>query len=185
MLIEKTNCCLLVFNLQKDFIPSLIRGQDLIDSCYWLADLAQEFTIPTFILYHKKLGEPIQSIIKMNKNSIIEETTFFSCVQEKNVVEKLEQLGRKQILLTGAESHISILQSALDLKSLNFEPFIVVDSITSRNTIDHDTALERIKYFNIQYVTKEMVFFELIRQSEYPNYLNLSLKFLDRRYIRE
>ena len=51
--------------------------------------------------------------------------------------------------------------------------------------IDHIAALERIKYFNIQCVTKEMVFFELIRQSEYPNYINLSLKFLDLRYIRE
>jgi nicotinamidase-related amidase len=185
MLIDKDNCSLVIFNLQRDFIPSLIHGQDLIDSCCWLADLAQEFQIPTTIIHHKKLGEPIQSIIKMSKNSSLHESTYFSCTKDKTTIEMLQKLGKKQILLAGAESHISILHSAVELKSLGFHPFIITDSITSRNLIDHTIALDRMKYFNIQCVTKEMVFFELIRQSEYPNYINLSLKFLDRRYIRE
>ena len=53
MLINKDKSCIVIFGMQKDFIPSLIEGQKTIDSCCWLLDLANDLDIPAIIMEHK------------------------------------------------------------------------------------------------------------------------------------
>jgi nicotinamidase-related amidase len=171
--------------MQKEFIPSLKNGQTLIDSCYWLADLAKHFNIPIIVINHKKLGEPLMSLKTLTSKEFHSEIIDFSCLNDQATKQHIKNLNKKQIILAGAESHISILQSAYDFIQSGYEVFIVADAIASRNQIDHDLSITRLNNLKASVVTKEMVFFEFLRNSEYPNYIDLSLKFLDGRYIRE
>ena len=186
MLINKEDVCLAVFSLQKEFMPSLEEGQKLIDHCYWLSDLAIHCNIPIIIINHKNLGSPLHAFKALKASNIFTaEVITFSWLENETIKQHLQNINKKQIILSGAESHIAILQSAYACMQHGYEPFVVVDAITARNKMDHQIAINRIQQANISLVSREMVFFELLRNSVYPNYINMSLKFLDGRYIRE
>lgn len=185
MLINKDESCIVIFGMQKEFIPSLIEGQKTIDSCRWLLDLSNDFDIPAIIIEHKDLGEPLQSLISVNKKIKTHVVKHFSFFAEEKVKDNVLSLNKKHLILAGAESHISIMQSAFDAKNFNLDVFIIADACTSRNFEDHKFALKRMNYNGINIATKEMMFFEFLRFSEYPHYINMSLKYLDRRYIRD
>ena len=187
MKICKNNCCLIIFNIQKEFLPSLQNGQQLLDNCCWLVDLANEFDIPVMIIEHDKLGEPMPSLMSSAanlKSFKLFSTSYFSCLNAKDIKEHLLSLGKQQILLAGSETHITIFQTALDLQSAHLLPYVIVDASDARSKIDHDLAIYRLHESKVGCVTKEMLFFELLRRSDSDNYMNLSLKYLDRRYIR-
>lgn len=185
MLINKEEACIVIFGLQKEFIPSLVEGQKIIDSCSWLLDLANDLDIPAIIMEHKDLGEPLKTLTSVNQKITKHYVTHFSFFDEKNIKDNFLSFNKKHLLLAGAETHIAIMQSAFASNDLGINSFVIEDACTSRNSQDHDIAIQRMNSNNINIVTKEMIFFEFLRYSEYPNYINMSLKYLDRRYIRD
>lgn len=185
MLIDKDKACLIISCMQRDFIPTLINGQKLIDYCCWLIDLATSFNVPIIIVNHKNLGQPLESFLKFPGQVLTTESTTFSCLEDNETRNTITSTGRSQFLLAGAESHISIFQSAFSFIEKKQDCFTIVDGISARNIIDNEIALNRLNQIKAPLVTREMIFFEFIRNSQYPNYIDLSLKFLDQRYIRD
>ena len=45
-------------------------------------------------------------------------------------MEKLKQAGAKNIIISGIESHVCVLQTAVDLKEAGFNPIVVMDCIS-------------------------------------------------------
>lgn len=185
MLVIKKNCMISLFNVQKDIIPVLENGQKLIDDSCWLLEIASTFGVPTMLLEHKGLGETVKSVKDRSQNSFQSEVIYFSMLKHENICHHVETQQKDQYLLAGAEPHISLLQTAVDLQALGKQVFILEDVISSRNAEDIRVSIKRFEQLGCQMLTKEMLFFELLRYSEYPNYIDLSMKFLDNRYYRE
>jgi isochorismate hydrolase len=183
MLIDVHKACVLIFNLQREFIPSLERGQETVDSCCWLGDLATHFNVPVLILNHQDLGHPLESLIRVAPRAQSLDVTHFSCMDSQGVRDFLNASGRTQLLLSGAETHISLLQSAFSLEER--EGFVIEDASCARRPTDHELACRRLQAKGLPVVSKEMVFFEFLRRSTASDYMALSLKFLDGRYLRE
>ena len=76
--------------------------------------------------------------------------------------------------MSGVESHVCVMQSALDLMSLGFDVFIPVDAIGSRYPVDHETALCRLETSGATLVTTEMAIFELCEGSGEPEFKEIS-----------
>ena len=102
----------------------------------------------------------------------------------RNDSKSLNSVYKKQLIFAGAESHICMLQSAFNLRLLGYEIFFISDVISARSSVDNEAAKSRLSDHNYPLITKEMLFFELIEHSELSHYLDLSLKFLDGRYIK-
>lgn len=77
-----------------------------------------------------------------------------------------------------------ILQSALSLLEQGKTVFVLADTVSARNRADHELGLDRLRRLGVHLITREMFFFELIRNSEDTRYLDLAKKYLDGRYIR-
>lgn len=56
------------------------------------------------------------------------------CTDE--VLEQLNSFQSKSIILCGIETHVCVLQTALDLLSREYRVFIVVDAVSSRSMVD-------------------------------------------------
>ena len=64
-----------------------------------------------------------------------------------NVQEFIEELKNKKItnlIVCGIETHICIQQTALDCLQKGFEVILVSDAMSSRNSVDHEIALQRM-----------------------------------------
>lgn len=78
--------------------------------------------------------------------------------------------GRDQVLLCGVETHVCVLQTALDLISGGIDVFIVVDATGSRNAVDRDTAVERMIQAGAIPATVEAAGFELLGSADHPSF---------------
>ena len=183
-MVKADSVCLVLFNMQLELIPLLHDGTRILNSCCWLADVARVFDLPTLIIEHKKLGGSSQALKEIAGDSPYLEKIYFNFLRHEHIARAVRDSGRRQFVLAGAESHICILQSALGLRELGNEVFVISDATSTRNLADHRLALRRLRDSDVQVISMEMFFFECIRQSEYPNYVNIAKKFLDGRYIR-
>lgn len=73
------------------------------------------------------------------------------------------------MLLCGIESHICVLQTAMDLKAHGYQPYLVADCLSSRKPADHRMALERAKQEGILLTTCEATLFELLATAGTPD----------------
>ncbi len=184
MIINKDKTGLLLFNMQHELVPLLHDSYKLTYDCQWLSELMAVYQIPIISTIHKKLGEPLKNIQQQSSDIAHLEKEHFSITNEPHIVDKMKSSGKSQWILAGGEAHVCILQSAIKLTEMGEKVFILRDTISSRDKNNTQAALERFSYHQIELITQEMLFFELIEQSERDNYLDLSLKFLDGRYIK-
>lgn len=182
-MLNRNNTCVLIFNMQNDMIPLLFNSSQVLQNNIWLVDLSSDLRIPTIIFKHKKLGEFPERLLKVSNRSLIFEKEFFDCTQESGIKEYICDLNVPNIVLSGAETHICLYQSAIGLKKFGMKPYILADASSSRNLHDHSLALHRYAYAGIEVISQEMFFFEMIRNSEKQEYHDLAMKFLDGRYF--
>lgn len=74
---------------------------------------------------------------------------------------------RNTIVVAGCESHVCLLQTALDLLDEEFEVWVVTDACSSRTERNRDAAFDRLAGAGAELVTTEMVAFEWLRTAEH------------------
>jgi len=75
---------------------------------------------------------------------------------------------RNRIVIAGCETHVCLLQTALDLLEDEFEVWVVTDACSSRTERNRDAAFDRLAGAGVELVTTEMVAFEWLRSAEHP-----------------
>ncbi|MBW1972089.1 MAG: hydrolase [Deltaproteobacteria bacterium] len=125
------------------------------------------FKIPVIFTeqYPKGLGQTIPQIKKIVDNFSAIEKISFSCLKEENFVKKFNQYKRNQILLIGIETHVCIMQTALDLIKRGYYPYIVADCVASRTKENWRIALDQLKEAGAIITTTEIVVFELLKKA--------------------
>jgi hypothetical protein len=184
MRVEPDRACVALFNLQMELIPLLEKGTQLLNDCCWLAEVSHALSIPALVVTHKKLGALSQALREVTSHATALEKSGFDFTRHEEIKRLIQETGCTQFILAGGETHVCLLQSALGLKALGMEVFLVEDATSARNRRDHRSGLRRLRENGIHLITKEMFFFECIGHSEFPDYLALAMRFLDGRYIR-
>ena len=84
------------------------------------------------------------------------------------------ETDRHQVILAGIESHVCILQTALDLLAAGFSVSIAADAVGSRRERDAQVALQRLRDSGATITTAEAVLFEWCETAESPAFKSLS-----------
>jgi isochorismate hydrolase len=87
---------------------------------------------------------------------------------------------RPQIVIAGVETHVCVLQTALELAEEGKSVFVVADCVGSRRVSDRDLALARLRQDGIRIVSREMAAFEWLRQADTPLFREICRDFLRR-----
>lgn len=162
--------CVLVIDVQEKLLP-LIDGQDrLVAATTKLLRGAAIFQLPvvTTEQYPKGLGRTVPAITSCLKhcNNVLLEKMTFSAIKEPGVRKILHELDRPQVILVGIETHVCIQQTALDLKTQDYDVFVCADATGSRNRFDFDCGLERLRQAQIIVTTAESALFELCNRCD-------------------
>ena len=166
--IKTEEALFLIIDVQEKLVSMLDDENVKIDSIK-LAKTASILDIPTVITeqYPKGLGSTIQEIKEVLPNAVYVEKNTFSAFKEDEVKKLLSQ---KQIIIFGIETHICVLQTAMDLLNEGYEVFLVQNACGSRTEKNKEAALRRLIHAGVQIVTTEMVIFELLESSKHPNF---------------
>jgi len=95
--------------------------------------------------------------------------TAFSCMGAEGFPAAIGAFNRRHVVLAGMESHISVLQTALDLVATGAEVFVVEDAICSRRLENYQNALDRMRSSQINVVSAESVVFEWLGDASHPH----------------
>ncbi|MBP9721579.1 MAG: hydrolase [Gammaproteobacteria bacterium] len=180
MTLRLNECALIVVDLQEKLLPKICDQEQLVKNCEWLARAAVKLDIPLLACEQYPSGLGNTSLIirqHISIDAIIEKTTF-SAARDIIFTDRLAALNRKQVILCGIEAHVCILQTALDLKNMDYEVYVVADAIGSRNNTDKQYSIQRMIQNNIFLLTKEMVVFECLEKSGTDLFKAMSKEFL-------
>ena len=176
--IEREKAVLIIVDVQDVLMRKMNQGvaENMIRNIRTLLAFAQKMAIPVLITeqYPKGLG-PTVSEIKMELGSIVPiEKVSFSCCGVKTFNEKLNQTGRKQVILTGIETHVCVLQTADDLIQTGHEVHAVADAICSRRKLDWEIGLRWMEKKGAMISTTEIIAFQLLKEAGTEEFKGLS-----------
>ncbi len=167
MRILKDQAVLVVIDIQERLFPAIHEYQRLTQRVPLLIDGIKALGIPLIVTeqYVKGLGPTISEIdCKIEGIERIEKSSF-SCCDEPRFMMALASSGKDYVIISGIESHVCVLQTAIDLQQCGYHPVVVEDCISSRNPNDKLMAVERMRKEGVIITTSEAILFELLRYS--------------------
>lgn len=166
MLISRKDSLLLVVDIQEKLAPAIFEADEITRNSVRLLEGARQLGVPAFVSEHyvKGLGHSLPAIRTAAVDARIFEKIHFSCAAEPGVLDLLRASGRKQVLLTGSETHVCVLQTALGLLAAGFTVFLVADAASSRTPANRQAAIERMRATGVNVATTEMVLFEWLER---------------------
>lgn len=167
MRILKENTIGLVIDIQEKLVPAMADQEMLIENCRTLISGLQELAVPLVVTqqYTKGLGETVSEIRELIPNFNPIEKRDFSCFDEPAAAEAIQNSGARNVIICGIESHVCVLQTAIDLKEAGYVPVVVMDCVSSRQLDNVDLAAERFRYEGIIMTSYESILFELTRSA--------------------
>ena len=179
MLIDSSNISLLLIDVQTKLFPKISEAKRLEKSILNCLEVFYTLDVPIFFSeqYPKGLGFTIDKVLEklLSYKAYKFEKTSFSCFPNSSQPCNAPKiLKTKQIILIGIETHICVLQTAMDLKEKGYDVFIILEAVGSRKNYDKEFAIKRMINKGIQVITFEMMLFELLRDSKNNHFKELS-----------
>jgi nicotinamidase-related amidase len=164
MRLNRDHSLLLVVDIQSKLAPHVSGHEQLIRRTQALLDAAELFGIPRLLTEHcpTQIGPVIETMRRRFADAEIFEKTFFGAADHPEFVAQLRARGRPQVVITGMEAHVCVLQTALGLSKQGFEVAVVADAVGSRETrrLDLDLALQRLATAGCALTGTETTLFE-------------------------
>lgn len=172
---------LVVIDIQDRLLAKIPTAAELVRNTAFLLDSAALLGVPAFGTeqYPKGLG-PTTAEIARRLPAGLPAKTAFSCCGASGFLSDLRQTGRSNVVLSGMETHVCVLHTALDLLEAGFTVFLPVDALASRAAIDHATALRRLERTGAVPTTSETVAFEWVADSAHPQFKAVSKLVIER-----
>ena len=165
MRLKKDETALVVVDFQARIMPAMSGGDEAVAEAAKLIKGFEALGCPILVTqqYTKGLGESAQEIREAFEGEFSHiEKSSFSAMGEPAFVDALAKLGRKTVVLCGVESHVCVLQTALDMMEAGYGVFLATDAIASRKDRDRKPAVKRMVQAGIVPTTVESALFELL-----------------------
>src|SRR5579864_5028582 len=146
--LDPEQCALIVIDIQEKLLPPIFQKEQLVKNAQLLIRLAGILKIPAIATaqYTKGLGNTVPEIRSLVPDSGIDKQVF-SCFGSDVFCSMLKRLsGRKNtLLLCGMESHICVMQTALNALREGYLVHVASDAVSSRTEWNWKIGLERMR----------------------------------------
>jgi isochorismate hydrolase len=167
MRFEADKCVGVIVDVQERLFTFMQRKERLEKNLIILIKGLKVLGVPLLKTqqYTSGLGPTIDSVDDALGGLPVIEKLSFSCCEEPLFNKALEGVGRKHVILAGIESHVCVLQTALDLVHDGYVPVVVEDCISSRKDSDKTTAILRMQAEGVRLASCESILLELCREA--------------------
>ncbi|HEY3246531.1 MAG TPA: hydrolase [Phycisphaerae bacterium] len=163
--LDADRSALLVIDMQQKLMPLIADHEQVIGHVQRLIRGAALFAVPVIATeqYPQGIGatDPrIAGELQRAAARIHQKLTFSVCGDDV-LRAALNELDRAQIIVAGIETHVCVLQTALDLIAQDYGVFVCADATGARGRLDFDVGLQRMRQAGAIVTTVESVLFEL------------------------
>ena len=176
MLLDARHSVLFIVDIQMRLAPAIADADAVIARTVILLTAAARLDVPIVVSeqYPQGLGPTDARLLPLPESAVIMPKTSFSALGDDGIRAHLADLGRRQIVLAGMETHVCVLQTALASKAHGYEVAVAADAVGSRHPERKQRGLERMRDAGIAIVDSEMVVFEWLADAGSPAFKELS-----------
>lgn len=169
MLIDSESSLLLIVDFQEKLAKAM-DSQKIQEITLNTSKLIKGFTALNMpILYTQQYTKGLGDTLPELKNQLpfphIEKTSF-SCYGETSFVETLKKVNKKHTIVCGMETHICVLQTALELLDNDYKVSVISDATISRSFKNHEDALKLLRHRGVNVLPYESILFMLLKDAK-------------------
>lgn len=163
-LLNRDDCVLVVIDAQERLLPVIWEKERVVDNTVKLVKFAGIIGMPVVVTEQAKLGATVQAVAEPLGGADAVEKITFDCFGCQPFAQRVADLGRGTLLLTGVEAHICVAQTGLSALA-EHQVQVVSDAVSSRVEHNWRIALGRLEQAGAVITSTEMLIYELLRQA--------------------
>jgi nicotinamidase-related amidase len=166
-LIDPSRSLLLVVDFQARLMPVIDQAEAAVRNAARLVEAARTLAVPIVVTEQNARGLGATVAPLAGAGVVVDKMSFGSCGAPGFAA----ALGdRAEVIVSGCEAHVCVLQTVLGLLDLPRKVFVVRDAVGSRRAESKETAIARMERHGAEIVTTEMVVFEWLRTADHPRF---------------
>jgi nicotinamidase-related amidase len=174
--LDKEDTVLLIIDIQEKLAAVMKERDRVVRNNLHLIELAKMAGMPVMVTeqYPKGLGRTVAEIrAALPFYRPIEKMTFDCCGQPA-FLEDLKKHGKRNVLLTGMETHICVLQTCIGLLRDGVNVHIVGDAACSRTTENWKAGVEFMRAAGAVVTSTETALFQLLKAAGTEEFKKIS-----------
>ena len=176
--LERDKAVLVVIDVQEKLCVAMDETvlKQLVKNVGILLDSAAELNIPVLVTeqYVKGLGPTLAELKEKTAATSCFEKMAFSCCGSAEFVAALKSTGRTQIIITGMETHVCVLQTVIELREAGLDVHVVKDAVMSRSKQNWQTAIHSMMLAGAIPTSTESALFQLLKVAGTDEFKKLS-----------
>lgn len=177
--IQRENVSLVVIDMQErlmNAIPQRNR-ESIIKNAELLIEAAKTFGVPVTVTeqYPKGLGPTVPEIRDCVGDGFKPiEKVVFSCARSPEFRSTIEGTARREALICGIETHVCVLQTAIDMINDGYVVYVPADAVASRRELDWEKGISLLERAGAVVGTTEAFIFQLLERAGTEEFKTIS-----------
>lgn len=164
---------LLVCDIQENFVPVMPALPAVISASKFVVKSCTALDIPIIVTEQKPFKPTVSELLDVIKENpamkVFEKTQFSMITPEVSSLINPDT----ELILVGIESHVCVLQTALDLKAMGNNVYVVADAVGSQLDTDKEYAIRRMEQNGVVVTTAEALVYELMGDAKHPKFKSI------------
>jgi nicotinamidase-related amidase len=173
-LVSAENSFLLVIDLQPKFGVNIKDFDPIVKATRYLASVAAILGVPAIYTeqYPERMGGSDPSLLEVLEPAGAQQfgKMEFSSFGDEVIREEIKNLHKSQVVICGMETHICVLQTAIQLHEVGYEVYVCEDAVASFSEQRRSNALKRMAHEGVHLAHSESVVYEWMRSAEHPHF---------------
>ncbi|MFH1349372.1 MAG: isochorismatase family protein [Pseudomonadota bacterium] len=164
LLLGKDDSLLVIIDMQERLLPVMAESERVLENVIKLIKFSNIIGLPVVLTEQQKLGDTVPEIRQHLMNIQAISKSEFNCFGSQNFTERIKQLNRNSLIISGIEAHVCVAQTALHAVP-HFTTHVVSDAISSRSLHNWEVSLKRMGQQGVTITSTEMFIFELLEKA--------------------
>ncbi|KAI7861866.1 Isochorismatase-like protein [Spinellus fusiger] len=172
--LSTSTTALFICDIQKKFEGLIWQFPSVVTVANKMIKASNILDIPIVVTeqYPKAFGNTASELDILGAALVVEKKKFSMYIPP--VAELMKKRNTKSVLLVGLESHVCVLQTALELLKNEVDVYVIVDGVSSQNSSEINIALGCMKAAGATITTSESILFQLVQDAGHPNFKSIS-----------
>jgi len=165
--LKRDRVTLVIVDIQERLAPAMKVKDKIVANTVHLIEAAKLLKLPLLVTeqYPKGLGRTIPEISETLPEYAPIEKIAFSCCGERSFLDAVSATEKTQVILTGMETHVCVLQTCIDLLKAGYHVHAAADAICSRSKDNYRVALEFMRDAGAVISSTETILFQLLEKA--------------------
>jgi nicotinamidase-related amidase len=176
--LERDKAVLVVIDVQEKLCIAMdeVVLKQLVKNVSIMLESAAELNIPVLVTeqYVKGLGSTLPELKEKAALASYYEKMSFSCCGSAEFVNAIKSTGRTQVIITGMETHVCVLQTVIELRDAGLDVHVVKDAVMSRSKQNWQTAIQAMTLAGAIPTCTESALFQLLKVAGTDEFKKLS-----------